>query len=239
MPNKSCLSTLTKQSVCFEPMMIKLALLILFCAGCLLTTAQATLPMVAIHDSELTRALETMSATGLTPTGPGTTGNQWWVNNWHYFVMPESVEEALRSDGTPFQVVGDTNIIAGQLLDSNGLPQYPIVISLASEAISDPEIVQFTNYVAAGGFLFVGSSAFTRNTNGTTRGDFAFANAMGVHMVNTNLSNWTQDGFFSNAISHQLVSHIPSGQLSWRMPFSAEDIPEGLSPSHQIGRAHV
>jgi hypothetical protein len=153
--------------------------------------------------------------------------------------MPESVEEALRSDGTPFQVVGDTNIIAGHLLDSNGLPQYPIVVSLASEAISDPEIARFTNYVAAGGFLFVGSSAFTRNTNGTTRGDFAFANAMGVHMVNTNLSNWTQDGFFSNAISHQLVSHIPSGQLSWRMPYSAEDIPEGLSPSHPNNYYHL
>jgi hypothetical protein len=113
-----------------------------------------------------------MPATGLMPTGLGTTGNRWWVTNWHYFIMPESVKEALRSDGTPFKIVGDANIIGGGLLDSNGLPQYPIVISLASEAIDNAEIAQFTNYVAAGGFLFVGSSAFTRTTNGISRGDF-------------------------------------------------------------------
>ena len=33
----------------------------------------ATQPMVAIHDSELTRALETMPASGSTPSGSGTT----------------------------------------------------------------------------------------------------------------------------------------------------------------------
>src|SRR3954470_10726809 len=150
--------------------------------------AQPTQPLVAIHDSELTRALESAPASGATPTGPGTTGNQWWPTDWHYFVMPEAMKEALRSDGTAFTVVGDSNITAGILL-TNGAPKYPIVISLASEAIRNDEIAQFTNYVAAGGFLFVGSSAFTRNTNGTTRGDFAFANELGVHMVNANLGN--------------------------------------------------
>src|SRR5437762_2367126 len=143
---------------------------------------QGTQPIVAIHDSELTRALEAMPASGSTPSGAGTTGQQWWPTNWHYFVMPESVKEALRSDGTVFTVVGDSDISAGLLL-TNGSPKYPIVISLASEAIRDDEIAQLTNYVAAGGFLFVGSSAFTRNPNGTTRSDFAFANEMGVHMV--------------------------------------------------------
>ena len=133
------------------------------------------MPIVAIHDSELTRALEALPAAGSTPSGSGTTGFQWWPTNWHYFVMPESVKEALRSDGTAFKVVGDADISAGRLLDANGRPKYPILISLASEAIRDDEIAQLTNYVAAGGFLLVGSSAFTRNTNGTTRGDFAFA----------------------------------------------------------------
>src|SRR5262245_47222335 len=66
-------------------------------------------PFVAVHDSELTRALETMPAVAPTPTGPGTTGNQWWTPDWHYFVMPEAVQEALRSDGTPFVKVGDSN----------------------------------------------------------------------------------------------------------------------------------
>ena len=218
---------------------MKLAINICVFLACLFSTAHATLPMVAIHDSELTRALETMPAGITTPTGAGTTGNEWWPSNWHYFVMPESAEEALRSDGTPFQVVGDTNIIAGQLLNSNGLPQYPIVISLASEAISDAEIAQFTNYVAAGGFLFVGSSAFTRNTNGTTRGDFAFANAMGLHMVNPGLTNWYADELLTKTVEHPITSHIPDGQLWWRMPLSAEDIPWGISPSHPINYFHL
>lgn len=140
-------------------------------------------PMVAIHDSELTRALESMPASGATPTGAGTTSNQWWTTQWHYFVMPDSAKEALRSDGTAFAVVSDADISTGSLLDANGLPEYPIVVSFASEAVSDDEIAYLTNYVAAGGYLLVGSSAFTRNTNGTTRGDFAFANQLGVHMA--------------------------------------------------------
>src|SRR5205085_8931667 len=109
--------------------------------------AQVTQPLVAIHDSELTRALETMSASPPTPTGPGTTGFQWWPTDWHYFVMPEAVQEALRSDGTAFVKVGDSNITAGVLL-TNGLPKYPILISLASEAIRNDEIGPLTNYVA-------------------------------------------------------------------------------------------
>ena len=168
---------------------------------------QATQPMVAIHDSELTRALETMPASGATPTGPGTSGFQWWATDWHYFVMPEAVKEAMRSDGTAFTVVGDSNISAGLLL-TNGLPRYPIVISLASEAIRDDEVAQLTNYVAAGGFLLVGSSSFTRTTNGTARGDFAFANAMGVHVVSSSLANWGANNTFTLQTSHPLVAKL-------------------------------
>ena len=65
----------------------------------------------------------------------------------------------------------------------DGSPRYPILISLASEAIADNEIAPLRDYVATGGFLFVGSSAFTRNPDGTTRGDFALANEIGLHMV--------------------------------------------------------
>ena len=146
--------------------------------------------VVAIHDSELTRALESLPAVAPTPTGAGYTGFQWWPTNWHYFVMPESVKETLRSDGTLYEVVGDIDISNGRLLASNGQPRCPIVISLAAEAIRDDEIAQLTNYVAAGGTLLVGSSAFTRNTDGTTRGDFALAGQMGLHMLGTNLQNW-------------------------------------------------
>jgi hypothetical protein len=189
---------------------------------------QGTLPIVAIHDSELTRALETMPATGSTPTGPGTTGFQWWPTNWHYFVMPDSVKEMLRSDGTTFTVVGDSNIVAGVLTNTDGSPKYPIVISLASEVIQDAEIAQLTNYVAGGGFLFVGSSAFTRNPDGTTRTNFALANAMGVNMVNPGLTNWGVDLTFTKLANHLLVSHFPGGTLFWQMPSSSDEttIPE-------------
>src|SRR5882762_4234530 len=118
--------------------------------------AQVTQPLVAIHDSELTRALETLPASPPTPTGAGTTGFQWWPTDWHYFTMPEAIKEALRSDGTPFTVVGDSHITAGLLL-TNGAPRFPIMISLGAEAMRDDEIAPLTNYVAAGGFLFVGS----------------------------------------------------------------------------------
>src|SRR5437868_11941616 len=150
------------------PLLKSLTIVVLCAAGFLFPAgAQVIQPVVAIHDSELTRALETMPAVAPTPSGAGTTGKQWWPKDWHYFVMPESAKEALRSDGTAFTVVGDSNVAAGLLL-TNGQPRYPIVISLASEAVRDDEIAQFTNYVAAGGFLLVGSSSISRNTNGTT-----------------------------------------------------------------------
>ena len=86
-------------------------------------------------------------------------------------------------------------------------PNTPFFISLASEAIDNGEIAQLTNYVAAGGFLFVGSSSFTRNTNGTTRGDFAIANAMGVDMVIPALTNWSLDGTFTKIVQSSYPQH--------------------------------
>jgi hypothetical protein len=196
-------------------------------------------PVVAIHDSELTRALETLPATGSTPSDPGTTGFQWWPTNWHYFVMPESVKEALRSDGTAYEVVGDVDISSGRLLAANGQPRCPIVISLASEAIRDDEIAQLTSYVAAGGTLLVGSSAFTRNTDGTSRGDFALANQMGVHMVNPSLLNWAGNATFTKTFDNSLISHIPSGVLSWQMPAAADEISWGISPTRAFSGPHA
>ena len=148
-------------------------------------TASTTppLPKVAIHVSELTQALEALPAgpnTPKPPTVPDASGYEWWYTSWHYFVMPESLKEALSSDGTPYAVVTDADISAGNLLHPDGSPKYPILISLAAEAIRDDEIAPLRNYVDAGGFLFVGSSSFTRNPNGTTRGNFALATELGL-----------------------------------------------------------
>jgi hypothetical protein len=202
--------------------------------------AQTPEPVVAIHVSELTQALETMPAMAPTPTGPGTTGYEWWVAEWHYFVGPESLKEALRSDGTPFVEVSDADIAAGHLLYPDGSPRYPILISLASEAIDNSEIAPLRDYVAAGGILFIGSSAFTRNPDGTTRGDFALANEMGLHMVNPTLQNWYENRHFSKITDHRLALNIPAGTISWRMPHDSEEVPLGVSPSHSVhGRHYV
>jgi hypothetical protein len=205
----------------------------------LVAHGQGTQPLVAIHDSELTRALDSSNSPAVfpTPTGPGTTGLQWWSTNWHYFVMPESLKEALRSDGTAFTVLGDSNITAGVLL-TNGAPKYPIMISYCSEAMRDDEIAPLTNFVAAGGILLVGGSSFTRNTNGTTRGDFAFPNELGLHMASPGLTNWTSNTGFTKQLDHRLVNHIPGGQLTWRMPSSSEEISWGVSPSHPFLGPH-
>jgi hypothetical protein len=189
--------------------------------------ATPPLPSVAIHVSELTRALESMPAVAPTPTGDGNSGKQWWYTSWHYATMFESLEEALRSDGTPFVEVSDAQIAAGKLLHPDGSPKYPILISLASEAVADNEIQPLREYVTAGGFLFVGSSSFTRNPSGTTRGDFALADEMGLHMTNGTLQNWALNGSFTKLGGDRLVSHIPSGTLTWRMPETSEQVPWG------------
>ena len=185
---------------------------------------QGTQPVVAIHDSELTRALETMPATGATPTGAGYTGNQWFLSQWHYFVMPDALKEAFKSDGTAYTVVGDSNILSGVLTNANGTPRYPILITLGSEAIDNGEIAALTNYVAAGGFLFVGGSSLTRSTNGVTRGDFAIANAMGIHSVVPALTNWYFDDTFTITSNNRLITNIPSGTWPWQMPESSEEV---------------
>ena len=177
-------------------------------------------PKVAIHVSELTRALD-----------------PW--DTWHYFVLPESLKEALRSDGTPFVEVSDADIAAGSLLFPDGSPRYPILISLAAEAIDDNAIAPLRDYVAAGGFLFVGSSSFTRNPNGTTRGDFALADELGLHMVYSSpQSNWATNTTFRKFAAHRLVAHIPTGILYWWMPLSADEIPLGVWPYHPIHGEH-
>ncbi len=195
-------------------------------------------PAVAIHVSELTAALETMPASGMTPTNAGTTGYQWWPQAWHYFVMPQSLEEALRSDGTPFVEVSDADIAAGRLLNSDGSPRYPILISLASEAVGDNELAPLRSYAAAGGTLLLGSSALTRLPDGTSRNDFALASEMGLHQVTPGLSNWYLNWTFTKVGNHRLVSHIPSGSLYWQMPLSADEIPWGTALNHGQNGPH-
>ena len=189
-------------------------------------------PLVAIHVSERTQALETMPASPPTPIGPDFTGFEWWYATWRYFVAYESLKEALRSDGTPFVEVSDNDIETGMLRWPDGSPRYPIVISLAAEAVHDNAIAPLRDYVDAGGFLFVGSSSFTRNPNGTTRGNFALSAEMGLGMVTASVDNWYKNTVFSKVVDHRLVSHIPSGTIAWRSPLFAEEMTYGVWPDY-------
>ncbi len=49
-------------------------------------SADPPVPVVAIHVSEHTAALETLTATAPTPTGSETSGKEWWITSWRYFV---------------------------------------------------------------------------------------------------------------------------------------------------------
>ncbi|MBN1373651.1 MAG: DUF2341 domain-containing protein [Anaerolineaceae bacterium] len=186
-------------------------------------TTQVPLPMVAVHVSELTEALATMPASGSTPTGSGTTGTQWWQPWWTYSLITESVKEALRSDGIPYTVITDADIASGALLNLDGSPRYPILISLAAEAVADNEIAPLRSYVQAGGFLFAGSSSFTRFPDGSPRGNFALAAEMGLNSTTTSLQNWALDLNFTRTGDHRLTAHIPAGTIPWSMPQTADE----------------
>lgn len=200
--------------------------------------ADQPLPVVAVHVSELTEALESMPALAPTPSGTGTSGSQWWYTSWRYFVAPESLKEALRSDGTPFVMVSDSDIAAGTLRNADGTPRYPILISLASEATADSEITPLREYVAAGGFLLAGSSSFTRNPDGTTRGDFALAGEMGVHMAAATLDNRYLNSHFTRRAEHRITSHIPSGTLAWSSPQHDDQTAWTIFPAYVFHSPH-
>jgi len=187
-------------------------------------------PVVAIHVSELTQALASMPAKSPTPTGSGTTGYEWWYQAWRYSVLNDALKEALKSDGIPYKLVSDADIASGRLLLSNGSPRFPILISMSTEAVDNNEITPLRNYVNAGGFILAGSTAFTRNPNGTTRGDFALANEMGLHMVNSSLDgNWGFTQWFRRTVSHRILSHFPSGTVPWLLARSESEYDPGDS----------
>ena len=207
-------------------------------------TAAATtpsLPKVAIHISEYTQTLETLPASITTPrppTFPNTTGYEWWLTAWHYRFIPEVLIEALRSDGTQYDIITDADISNGNLLFADGSPKYPILISLASEAINDDEIAQLRAFVSSGGNLFIGSSSFTRNIDGSSRGNFVLSSEMGLNMRSDNLQNWYENETFTKVTEHRLVNHIPDGSINWFLPLTSEEIPLGPTGEHVVHQNH-
>jgi len=132
------------------------------------------------------------------------------VQRWCPFTIQISANghecEALRSDGTPHVVVRDADIETGRLLRTDGTPRLPILVSLAAEAVDDGAVEQLRAYVAAGGFLVVGSSTFTRRPDGTTRTDFALAPEMGLHVRARGLESWARGATFEKLEAHRLTA---------------------------------
>ncbi len=170
------------------------------------TTSQ-TLPVVAIHVSENTQS-------------------HWTYTSWNYFAIYKMLEEAFKSDGTPFVEISDAAIESGGLLDS-GVPKYPILFSLASECISDAAATQISNYVSAGGFVYAGSSSWTRYADGSYRSDFALSTQMGLNCVNAPAdNNWGQVQYASRIASNRLVNHVPANvNIEWRLPLTDHTLP--------------
>jgi hypothetical protein len=163
--------------------------------------APQTKPLVAIHISEYTQ-------------------NHWTNSYWNYFALYTMLEEAFKSDGTPFVEVSDAQIEAGDLLLS-GTPNYPILFSLACECVSDQEATQLSNYVSAGGFIYAGASSWTRYANGTQRSNFALSAQMGLRCTNPPPNNWAQVQTARRVADHQLVNCVPANvNMDWRLPLA-------------------
>ena len=138
-----------------------------------------TLPYTAIHVSENTAAhWDTLG-------GPH--------NDWKYWHIYGFLMEALRSDGTPYVILSDADIEAGALL-TNSQPKYPILISLATDCISDATANQIKSFVQAGGHAYAGSTAWTRDENCQLRGAGALAGKYDWHDVVV-----TADNYFGGA----------------------------------------
>ena len=155
--------------------------------------------------------------------------------------MPESVKEALRSDGTAFTVVGDSNITAGRVADQWAVvsPKYPIVISLASEAMDDREIAPLTNYVAAGAFCWWARRRSRETPTARRASRFRVRQRDGHYDGYTGACQLDgEQDYFTKQLDHRLVSHIPAGELAWNLPSSAEEIPVGHLPVAPFSYAH-
>ena len=182
------------------------------------STAPAEIPLVAIHVSETTAALWNKLG------GPHAEWKYW--HTWGFLMV------AFQGDGTPHVRITDEAIQQGRLLQ-DGRPAFPIVFSLAAACISDRTTSQFERYVRAGGHVYVGSTAWTRNERGelrTVHGKARFALAgMGLapHGV-------TQIGTARKVADDPLVAHFKlSGPVNWLLPLSAKSI-GWTHPEHWI-----
>jgi hypothetical protein len=164
-----------------------------------------TQPVVAINGSEHTDA-------------------NWGNTAWHYSAIYRMLEESFKSDGTPFVEVSDANIESGGLMVS-GVPKYPILFCLASECVSDAEANQISTFAAAGGFVYAGSSSWTRYADGSARTNFALSTQMGLTSSNAPPNDWVQVQYATRTADSRLVNDVPKNvQINWQLPLTDHTI---------------
>ncbi len=180
-------------------------------------------PLVAIHISEYTQT-------------------HWTNPYWTYFSLTDMLEETFKADGTPFIEITDAQIAAGQLL-SGATPRYPIFFSIAAECVSDAELNQISNYAQSGGFVYTGSSAWTKNEDGSPRSNFGLSAQMGLTCDNPPPDNWVNAIYIYRSVDSQLTNQIPKNVIiNWRLPLSNHTLctlePTSVEP-HKVWAAHT
>ena len=172
-------------------------------------------PVVAVHISQNTQS-------------------HWTLTAWTYYSIPKMLETVLKSDGTPYVEVSDQDIESGALLNA-GIPKYPILFSLASETISDSAASQISNYVAAGGFVFLSASSWTKNSDGSLRTDFALSNQIGLKSVNRPPNNWVGGLNVTCIADNRLVDDVPKNvQIPWHLPTTKDSLTPISDETHFV-----
>ncbi|MBX2849983.1 MAG: discoidin domain-containing protein, partial [Acidiferrobacterales bacterium] len=142
------------------------------------TTDQAT---VAIHLSENTKRNWQKLSSQPDYFGLAHSNSRGW-KYWHIhgFLM-----EQLRSDGTPFKVVSDSEIRNGLLRDEMGLPRYATLFSLNNPCISDETSTEIDAFVIAGGGVISGGASWTRDQECEPRDTQITSSASESHFSNS------------------------------------------------------
>ena len=185
-----------------------------------------TRPVVAVHVSEYTRALNGAPQS----PAPSSDTRGMYYDSFSHAQVYSMLEEALRGDGTPFVEVTDADIENGALL-VGGVPAYPIVFSLMAEAVSDAEVGRIRDYVSAGGQVYVGGSSWIRRPDGTFRNasdghaEFPLSAEMGLQSIAMESKpqggtwGWGEANAIRRTSSDKMVSHLTAGEtMIWPLP---------------------
>ena len=143
---------------------------------------------------------------------------------WKSFHAVRFLEEALKSDGTPYVELTGSQIDSGALF-SSGTLNYPILISIGTECVSDTQINQIRSFASAGGTVFAGGASWTRDSSGNLRTSgghptFALSTEMGLVPSGWRFISQVTPGTMTAAINHL----NPTELYWWDLPFAYNEV---------------